>query len=103
MQNNNWRMSDWQQRGLSGVRMRSSQRRVQRRFVSAISAMTLLVLALLLSACTTQPQQPCETPQFPTQPALSEPLPLETYSKRVQSDTETWAKRVTGTSQTSKP
>ena len=97
MQNNNWRMSDWQQRGLSGVRMRSSQRRVQRRFVSAISAMTLLVLALLLSACTTQPQQPCETPQFPTQPALSEPLPSVTYSEQWRLLAEAWRKKLTGT------
>lgn len=97
MQNNNWRMSDWQQRGLSGVRMRSSQRRVQRRFVSAISAMTLLALVLLLSACTTQPQQPCETPQFPMPPALSEPLPLATYSEQWRKLAEAWRKKLTVT------
>lgn len=97
MQNSNWRMSDWQQRGLSGVRMRSSQRRVQRRFVSAISAMTLLALVLLLSACTTQPQQPCEMPQFPMRPALSEQLPLVTYSEQWRLLVEQSRKKLTGT------
>ena len=103
MRNNTLPTNDLRQRRLFGALRQSSRRRARRRFVSAIFAMTLLALVLLLSACTTQPQQPCETPQFPTQPALSEPLPLVTYSKRVQNDTETWAKRVTGTSATSKP
>ena len=103
MQNSNWRMNDWQQRRLFGALKQQSQRRARQRLGLLLCGVTLMGPVLLLSACTTQPQQPCETPQFPTQPALSEPLPLETYSKRVQSDTETWAKRVTGTSQTSKP
>ena len=97
MYNNNWRMSDLRQRRLFGALRQSSKLRAQRRFVSAIFAMTLLALVLLLSACTTQPQQPCETPQFPTQPALSEPLPSVTYSEQWRLLAEAWRKKLTGT------
>jgi heme A synthase len=103
MYNNNWRMSDLRQRRLFGALRQSSKLRARRRFGLLLLGVTLLALVLLLSACTTQPQQPCETQPLPTRPALSEPLPLETYSSRVRSNTEVWAKRVTGTSATSKP
>jgi hypothetical protein len=97
MQNNNWRMSDWQQRGLSGALKQSSQRRVQRRFAVLLCGVMLMGLVLLLSACTTQPQQPCAMQPFPTQPALSEPLPLESYSEQWRKLAEAWQKKLTGT------
>jgi ABC-type phosphate transport system substrate-binding protein len=101
MQNSNWRMGDLRQRRLFGALRQSSKLRARRRFGLLLLGVTLLALVLLLSACTTQPQQPCEMQPLPMRPALSEPLPSVSYSSKVQSDTEAWAKRVTGTSQTS--
>lgn len=97
MYNSNWRMSDLRQRRLFGALRQSSKLRARRRFVVLVCGAMLMGLVLLLSACTTQPQQPCETPQFPTQPALSEPLPLETYSEQWRLLVEASRKKLIGT------
>lgn len=97
MQNYNWRMSDLQQRRLFGVLRRSSQRRMQRRFVSVICAMMLLALVLLLSGCQTPPTQQCETQPLPTEPALSEPVPSVSYSEQWRKLAQEWQKRLTFT------
>ncbi len=100
MQNSNWRMSDWHQRRLFATRIGSSRRRTKLKFALAAFGWMLLVLALLLSACTTQPQQLCEMQPLPTQPALSEPTPLESYSKTAQMRIEMWLKKLTDMHQT---
>lgn len=103
MRNNNWLISDLQQRRLFAGKKRLSPLSVQALCVRWLCVVMLLALALLLSACTPLPTRPCEMPPLPTQPALSQPLPSATYSSKVQSDTETWERRVTGTSTTSAP
>ena len=103
MSNRFWLTSDLQQRRHFAARKLSSQHRQQRIAVRLFFGATLLALVLLLSACHTLPSKPCEMPPLPTPPALSEPLPSQTYSSRVRSDIEAWEKRVTGTSMTSKP
>ena len=97
MQNNNWRINDWQQRRLFATRIGSSRRRTKLKFALAAFGWMLLVLALLLSACTTQPQQPCEMQQFPTQPVLSEPVPSESYSEQWRKLAEAWRKKLSVT------
>lgn len=103
MRNTNWLPSGRPPRPLSAVLITSSRRRMQRRFVTVACALMLLALALLLSACTPLQPMPCEPQPLPTMPALTEPLPLETYSKKVQTDMQSWAKKLTGTPATLKP
>ena len=97
MQNSSLKTNALPPRGLSATRIGSLRRRTKLKFALAAFGWMLLVLALLLSACTTQPQQPCETPQFPTQPALSEQLPLVTYSEQWRLLVEQSRKKLTGT------
>lgn len=66
-------------------------------------AVLLTVAVLLLSACTTQPQQPCARPMPVTRPVLSEPLPSADYSLTARQDIETWEKKLRAMSLTSKP
>lgn len=103
MLNRHWLTSDLQQRRLFDARKSSLQRRAQRLAARLFFGAMLMALVLHLSACHSLPNRPCEMPQLPMQPALSQPLPSVTYSKQVQSNTEAWAKRVTGTSTTSAP
>lgn len=102
MSNRFWLTSDYRQRHPSAVRITSSPPKAQRLKTRLLLGATLLVLVMLLSACQVLPTKPCEMPQLPTPPALTEPLPSKTYSSKVQSDTEAWAKRVTDTSATLK-
>lgn len=97
MQNSNWRMNDLRQRRLFGALRQSSKRRARQRFGLLLCGVMLMGLVLLLSACTTQPQQPCEMPQFPMRPALSEQLPLVTYSEQWRLLVEQSRKKLTGT------
>lgn len=71
--------------------------------VALTYAVLLTAVVLLLSACTTQPQQPCERLMPITLPALSEPLPSVNYSLQAQTNIETWQKKLGATSLTSKP
>ena len=103
MSNRLYAPHETQPRQLSGGRITSSLRKAKRHCVSAVLGLMLLAVVMLLGGCHTLPSRPCEMPPLPTPPALSEPLPSQTYSSRVRSDTEAWEKRVTGTSTTSKP
>ncbi len=100
MQNNNWRMSDWQQRGLSATLIGSLRPRTKLKLTLAVCGWMLLVLALLLSGCQTRLPQPPETQPLPRKPALSEPTPLESYSKTAQMRIEMWLKKLTDMQQT---
>ena len=77
-------------------------RRTKQKLVLATCAWMLLALAMLLSGCGHQPTQPCEPLVLPKRPALSEPLPSESYSKRAQQNIQNWQKRLDATSTISK-
>lgn len=70
---------------------------------SPLWPLTLLALVMLLSACHTLPTTPCVEPKVPTQPALQQPLPKESYSASAQRDFNKWQQTLTDTPQMSKP
>lgn len=64
-------------------------------------AAMLTMLALSLSGCAT-PSLPLPVkPEIPPPPALTEPLPSQTYSEQWRQKAESWRQRVTGTPVTS--
>lgn len=69
----------------------------RRRFVT-----TLSVLALSLSGCATPPTPtlPVQCPKNPPPPALSEPLPSQSYLLKWSELVREWRKRLTGTQTT---
>ena len=104
MQNRNWLKSDLTQRRLFAVSRTSFKRRMQRRLVSVACVLMLLALAASLTGCGMFSKTTSAEPQvFPPRPALTEPLPLVTYSKSAQADIQAWQKKLTGTPVTSKP
>ncbi len=66
-----------------------------------LSAGILIVLVLLLTACATKLPAPCEMPPPPLRPALSEPLPLESYAQQLQRAIDSWRKKLIATPATS--
>lgn len=67
----------------------------------SLSALMLLPLAALLTACgTTSPRSAGSFPALPPKPAISEPMPLRTYSSSAQEDIQNWRKRLTDTQAT---
>ena len=61
-----------------------------------------LLLALSLTGCgTTRPVYVTSSPDLPSRPELTEPLPSQTYSDSARADIQTWRRAVTGTSPTS--
>lgn len=98
-----WMLNAGPQPRLYAIRKRSLLRKVKRHAALLICAGMLLAVVLLLSGCHHQPIKPCETPQLPTQPALSEPLPSVSYSISVGQRIKNWGLSLTGTPQTLKP
>lgn len=104
MQNRNWLTPELTQRRLLGVRMRSSKRRMQRKLVTVICVLLLVLLVTSVSGCGWSLRKPNDDSQvFPPKPALSEPIPSVTYSTSAQSDIQAWRKKLTDTPTTSKP
>lgn len=103
MHNRHWLTSDWQQRYPSDGRITSSRRSARQLVVRLICGAALMALLLHLSACTTLPQQQCEMQKLPTQPALTEPLPLVDYSTQWAQLVESLRKKLVDTPATSKP
>lgn len=68
-----------------------------------LCAVMLIPPVLLFTGCGTKPMQPCFLPEPITLPALSEPLPQQSYSLRAAEDIRTWGLRLTDTSPISKP
>ena len=66
-----------------------------------LSGAILILLVLLLSACGTTPKPLCEMPPPSPQPALTEPLPSESYLIQWQRLAETLRKKLTVTPMTS--
>ena len=103
MQNRNWLTSDFQQRRLFASLRRHSKRRTYQRLVLLACVVTLMVFVPLLSGCHTLPTPPCEQQPLPMKPALSEPLPSESYSMQAQKNIQTWQKKLDATPTTSRP
>lgn len=57
----------------------------------------LLALALSLTACAAPSPSLRDNPQLPPAPALSEPIPPESYSQTVQRLLQTWREKLTAT------
>ena len=66
-----------------------------------LPAVMLTLLVLSLTGCATTSQPPVAVcPANPPPPALSEPMPQETYSASAQRLISTWRQSLTGTPQT---
>jgi len=64
-------------------------------------AAMLTALAVSLTGCaTTSPPPVAVCPANPSPPALSEPMPPQTYSLSAQQHISTWRQSLTGTPQT---
>ena len=63
-----------------------------------LPAAMLMPLVLSLTGCATPPAPPVAVcPANPPPPALSEPMPRETYSASAQQRIQTWRQSLTGT------
>ena len=63
-----------------------------------LRAVMLMPLVLSLIGCATPSPQPVAVcPANPPPPALSEPMPRETYSASAQQRIQTWRQSLTGT------
>jgi hypothetical protein len=63
-----------------------------------LHALMLTALAASLIGCATPPAPPVAVcPANPPPPALSEPMPRETYSASAQQRIQTWRQSLTGT------
>lgn len=80
----------------------SSMQRAREWPEALLSVAILIVLVLLFTACTTTPKPSCEMPPPSLLPALTEPLPSESYSTSWRKLVESLRGRLTATSATSK-
>ena len=103
MRNRNWLTSDSQQRQLFGALITSSLRRARQALALLAFAVIWTALAMSLIGCATRSEPPCQPLELPQPPALSEPIPQESYSLRVQRSLLKWEASLTGTPQMSKP
>lgn len=72
-----------------------------RKLLNKPIVLLLIVLAMLLTGCAASSQTSSAIcPALPQMPAVSEPIPSQSYSDSVSSDIEAWEKLVTGTSPT---
>jgi hypothetical protein len=94
--------NDKQQTPLLRVSEMSQRRRTLRRCGYVIFVLLLIAVELLLSACQTQPTVQCEVQKPVTMPALSQPLPSESYSISAATAIEAWRKLLIDTPATSK-
>lgn len=97
MHNRHWLTSDAQQRRLFAALTTRSRLRARQRRVMWACVLMLPVCVVLLSACTTPPPEPCETLPLPKPPALSEPLPSQSYSTQWRQLVESLRQKLTGT------
>lgn len=77
--------------------------KTQRQLVLLVFGSLLMLLVASLTACASQPTNPCEPLPRPPKPALSEPLPSVDYSITVRESIKRWENVLTGMSTTSKP
>ena len=77
--------------------------RTLRANVKLFCVLTLLPLALSLPGCSQLPSRPPELPEPIPKPALTQPLPLVSYSISVQQSLRSWEQMLTGTPLISAP
>ena len=65
--------------------------------------LTLTAPVMLLTACAHNPPAPCKEPEPVTMPALSQPLPKQSYSLNAQQSFKRWQGLLTDTSPMPKP
>lgn len=97
MQNRNWLMSDSQQRQLFAGWITSSLHKIKQLLGLLACAVIWTALALSLTGCATRSVPPCPELVLPQPPALSEPIPPESYSLRVQRSFKTWQEKLIAT------
>lgn len=102
MKNRNWFKSNIQQRFKSAERITSSPRKTQPTPAPWLCALIVIVLILSLSGCASRSPVVCPEPVMPLAPALSEPIPPESYSLVVQRLLSKWEAALIGTPQTPK-
>ena len=100
MQNRNWLKSDSQQRQIFGGLITRSPRKEPPLPAKWLCAVIVIVLIANLSACATRSAVICPEPVLPAMPALSEPIPPESYSLHVQRLLSKWEAALIGTPQT---
>jgi len=83
--------------------LESSLRRMMLANVRLSYALMLLPLSLLLTACAGPSPVLCKEMTPVVMPALTEPLPQQSYSRSVSESFSRWQKKLTGTPATSKP
>ena len=83
--------------------LESSLRRMMLANVRLSYALMLLPLSLLLTSCAQPSPILCRETTPVVMPALTEPLPKQSYSLSVSESFSRWQKSLTGMSQTSKP
>ena len=66
-------------------------------------AVTLTVPVMLLTACAHNQTPPCKAPEPPMMPALSQPMPKQSYSLSAQQSFKRWQGMLTDTPATPKP
>ena len=83
--------------------LESSLRRMMLANVRLSYALMLLPLSLLLTACAGPSPVLCRQPAPVQMPALTEPLPQQSYSRSASENFNRWQKKLTGTPATLKP
>jgi len=83
--------------------LESSLRRMMLANVRLSYALMLLPLSLLLTSCAQPLPISCREPAPVVMPALTEPLPKQSYSLSVSESFSRWQKKLTDTPATSKP
>lgn len=97
------KISAWLQR-LALETIKPSSMRPAREWPEALqSGAILIALVLLFTACATTPKPLCEMPPPSPLPALTEPLPSESYSTQWRQLVESLRKKLIITSTTSAP
>ncbi len=94
MNNRNWLQSNSQQRRLFGgwiTRLLLKMPRLPEVWVFGVIA---IVLMLSLTGCATRLPALCPEQVLPPVPALTEPIPPESYSLRAQQSFKAWQERL---------
>ena len=93
MQNRNWLKSNSQQRQLFANWITCSWRRMLALLGLFACAVIWIALALSLTGCASR-SVPCPPQTLPRAPALTEPIPPESYSLRAQQSFKAWQERL---------
>ena len=97
MINRNWLKSNSQQRRLFAGRTTSFLRKWMPPPEMWGCAAILIMLALSLTGCAHNSPSPCPEQKLPPVPALTEPIPPESYSLRAQQSFKAWQERLIAT------